>query len=160
MRLPMSSLIAPENAATKIMTCRICMETEPASDLCSPCLCRGSMKYVHSQCLQRWRSASTNQHSRYRCEQCQYPYSLSRIGASDFMLKPQVMDLGVKLALAAATAAVYALFAMATDEHAVCAPTDSRAWDHALRPGGILAYRVRAVRPSCRQSLGERRVTR
>mmetsp|Transcript_101249 Transcript_101249/g.281852 ORF Transcript_101249/g.281852 Transcript_101249/m.281852 type:complete len:158 (-) Transcript_101249:77-550(-) len=113
MRLPMSSLIAPENAATKIMTCRICMETEPASDLCSPCLCRGSMKYVHSQCLQRWRSASTNQHSRYRCEQCQYPYSLSRIGASDFMLKPQVMDLGVKLALAAATAAVYALFAMA-----------------------------------------------
>eukprot|EP00408_Alexandrium_pacificum_P028158 CAMPEP_0171190780 /NCGR_PEP_ID=MMETSP0790-20130122/19030_1 /TAXON_ID=2925 /ORGANISM="Alexandrium catenella, Strain OF101" /LENGTH=115 /DNA_ID=CAMNT_0011655917 /DNA_START=42 /DNA_END=389 /DNA_ORIENTATION=+ len=32
------------------------------------------MKYVHRECLQRWRSTSGNQQSYYRCDQCRRYY--------------------------------------------------------------------------------------
>lgn len=55
-------------------TCRICMEAEPVGSLVSPCRCRGTMKYVHRECLQKWRATSSNQRSYYRCDQCQCRY--------------------------------------------------------------------------------------
>ena len=33
-------------------TCRICLDSENNQDLISPCLCKGSQKYVHQTCLQ------------------------------------------------------------------------------------------------------------
>ena len=38
--------------------CRICMDGLDDSDipLISPCLCRGSLRYVHAGCLNRWRA--------------------------------------------------------------------------------------------------------
>jgi hypothetical protein len=40
--------------------CRYCFMGAEADkgELCSPCLCSGSMKCVHLQCLQRWQSST------------------------------------------------------------------------------------------------------
>lgn len=37
-------------------TCRICLSesAEPGNPFFSPCVCSGTMKYVHIKCLQRW----------------------------------------------------------------------------------------------------------
>ncbi len=34
--------------------CRFCLETDAIENLLSPCLCSGSSKYVHNECLMRW----------------------------------------------------------------------------------------------------------
>ena len=36
-------------------TCRICFGDGTEGKLLSPCLCKGSMRFVHVECLQRWR---------------------------------------------------------------------------------------------------------
>ena len=53
-------------------TCRICLETNGI--LFSPCLCNGTMKYVHETCLDTWRKLSINVLSYTHCEQCNYAY--------------------------------------------------------------------------------------
>jgi hypothetical protein len=54
--------------------CRICLE--PHGNLFSPCLCSGTMKYVHETCLDTWHKKSINALSSTRCEQCRYTYRL------------------------------------------------------------------------------------
>ncbi|ONH98234.1 hypothetical protein PRUPE_7G237300 [Prunus persica] len=41
-----------------IPCCRICLETdaEPGDELISPCMCKGTQQFVHSSCLDHWRS--------------------------------------------------------------------------------------------------------
>ncbi|KAH8548459.1 hypothetical protein BGW37DRAFT_506227 [Umbelopsis sp. PMI_123] len=64
--------------------CRICLISDIESDdealendpLIRPCLCKGSMAYVHLQCLQRWRQESSK--NEFTCEVCHYHYSLYR----------------------------------------------------------------------------------
>ena len=34
------------------MACRICLEE--GGDLISPCACKGTTGYVHSECLEKW----------------------------------------------------------------------------------------------------------
>lgn len=41
-------------------TCRICFCGPEEGRLISPCMCKGTMKYVHLDCLQHWRAASAN----------------------------------------------------------------------------------------------------
>mmetsp|Transcript_1923 Transcript_1923/g.5068 ORF Transcript_1923/g.5068 Transcript_1923/m.5068 type:complete len:453 (-) Transcript_1923:249-1607(-) len=76
--------------------CRICLgdgtpvsRSSPASSsdvppderLISPCLCRGTVRYVHVTCLQRWRaSAHGRSDSALRCGQCRYVYGVRRSG--------------------------------------------------------------------------------
>ena len=43
-------------------------------DLINPCLCRGSMKYVHTHCLIKW----IVQGDKRKCEVCQFKPRLSR----------------------------------------------------------------------------------
>lgn len=62
--------------------CRICLDTEPRFSLFRPCKCGGTNKYVHAECLQRWRAYSQNKFSHYRCDQCKYNYNL--IHTADF----------------------------------------------------------------------------
>ena len=59
-------------------TCKICLETDPADELISPCRCRGGMKYIHRSCLEHWRNSNIGQ-SFYRCEVCHYRYQFRRI---------------------------------------------------------------------------------
>ncbi|KAI5791755.1 RING finger domain-containing protein [Peziza echinospora] len=66
-------------------TCRICLDTTTLSydpelgRLLSPCKCRGSVKYVHEECLNRWRELSSNKKSYYQCTTCGYKYKLRRL---------------------------------------------------------------------------------
>lgn len=59
--------------------CRICLANDNESEMISPCLCKGSMKYVHSECLKRWRHSALNHYkpSYYRCDQCFCPYTFA-----------------------------------------------------------------------------------
>lgn len=48
---PSEQSIASQNAPKE---CRICLESGVDEALISPCNCTGSLKYVHSECLQSW----------------------------------------------------------------------------------------------------------
>ncbi|GIL98217.1 hypothetical protein Vretimale_3633, partial [Volvox reticuliferus] len=70
------------NTPVVTSTCRICMDEEfdPISNpLISPCKCSGSTKYVHRQCLLKWRSMKSGTQAYYRCEICHYRYQFRRL---------------------------------------------------------------------------------
>ena len=51
--------------------CRFCFEgPETNNPLVSPCDCKGSMKYVHVQCIKKWRINTTNPEWHYKCQLC------------------------------------------------------------------------------------------
>lgn len=58
-------------------TCRIChcdiSEYDVTSAMISPCLCAGSMKYVHQACLQKWLKNSDKK----SCELCHFDYKMT-----------------------------------------------------------------------------------
>ncbi|KAF8807323.1 hypothetical protein BYT27DRAFT_7138009 [Phlegmacium glaucopus] len=62
--------------------CRICLdgpESEPElGRLIRPCLCKGSISYVHLKCLHRWRSISASKSAFFACPQCHYQYRFAR----------------------------------------------------------------------------------
>ncbi|KAG5475505.1 hypothetical protein LSCM4_04087 [Leishmania orientalis] len=60
-------------------TCRICRCREPRDDLFSPCSCNGSSKFVHHNCLERWREMTSNPEHRRVCAECKTPYTLVRV---------------------------------------------------------------------------------
>ena len=70
-------------------TCRYCFEGEINDDeLISPCLCKGTQKYIHLKCLQNWRSINKdNPEKRDFCEICKYHYVVKNI---DYVLKYQI----------------------------------------------------------------------
>ncbi|CAG5129024.1 unnamed protein product, partial [Candidula unifasciata] len=54
--------------------CRIChCEAELANKLISPCLCSGSLKYIHLCCLQKWIKSSDKK----SCELCNFDYIMT-----------------------------------------------------------------------------------
>ncbi|CAG9331356.1 unnamed protein product [Blepharisma stoltei] len=81
--------------------CRICLNSSNDSALISPCMCSGSIQYVHSSCLQRWlkekypnryknmlsrtRSCSTG----LKCELCKYEFQgkIKFLGLSGILKK-------------------------------------------------------------------------
>ncbi|KAL0817642.1 hypothetical protein Bca101_074086 [Brassica carinata] len=72
--------------------CRICRSPEePGNPLRYPCLCRGSIKYVHQDCLRTWLSRRGNN----KCEVCGRSYSFvpiysenapERLSCDEFLL--------------------------------------------------------------------------
>ena len=61
--------------------CRICFGSayeNGAGALFSPCLCTGSMRFVHASCLNEWRLHSANPRSFFQCDQCSYQYNVER----------------------------------------------------------------------------------
>ncbi|KAH8410957.1 hypothetical protein KR222_003036, partial [Zaprionus bogoriensis] len=53
------------------LVCRICHNADNPEQLVSPCLCKGSLTYVHVHCLERWISTSRCT----ICELCQFHYN-------------------------------------------------------------------------------------
>jgi len=52
--------------------CRICQDMgDPDQEVCIPCECAGSMKYVHTNCLKEW----MRQKASLQCEICHKPYT-------------------------------------------------------------------------------------
>ena len=58
--------------------CRICLEFTPINQLISPCLCNGTSKYVHIDCLQKWRRIATNPIAKKKCLECYSNYNLRK----------------------------------------------------------------------------------
>lgn len=60
-----------------ISECRICFEPETEDDpFISPCLCKGTSKYVHKSCLTTWRNFNRDSDAWERCMECGKHYSL------------------------------------------------------------------------------------
>ena len=72
--------------------CRICRDTSPP--LRHPCLCRGSMRFVHEACLQQWL-----EHSRQgrRCEVCGVAFRWTPSYAPDTPTRLPLTDLAAGL---------------------------------------------------------------
>ncbi|KIK28398.1 hypothetical protein PISMIDRAFT_90714, partial [Pisolithus microcarpus 441] len=72
----------PEPTGTSLQDkiCRICFDGEDPTlgRLIKPCLCTGSISYVHVKCLQRWRTQSSGDNAFYRCPQCRFHYRFAR----------------------------------------------------------------------------------
>mmetsp|Transcript_116610 Transcript_116610/g.206283 ORF Transcript_116610/g.206283 Transcript_116610/m.206283 type:complete len:393 (-) Transcript_116610:52-1230(-) len=64
-------------------TCRICFEG--GGELIAPCLCKGSSKWVHRDCLNHWRVSGTNPRALTNCCECgfQYHMRLERVYSGD-----------------------------------------------------------------------------
>lgn len=67
---------APRVSSEYERSCRICFETE--GRLISPCLCRGTSRFVHIECLNQWRASSASDVSFFQCDVCGYQYNLRR----------------------------------------------------------------------------------
>ena len=55
-------------------TCRICLDDDVYCNLISPCMCSGTSKYVHKECLNKWRILADNHEAYERCFECNYKY--------------------------------------------------------------------------------------
>jgi len=55
-------------------TCRLCWGEEDEGPLVQPCACRGSQKWIHKHCLEKWRRTSPKKDAAYRCGQCMNTY--------------------------------------------------------------------------------------
>lgn len=69
--------------------CRICHGGAEDGRLISPCLCKGSMMYVHVACLQKWRAVGGSRHY-FRCDTCHYEYQLRRVAWARWLSKAWV----------------------------------------------------------------------
>ena len=60
--------------------CRFCLDTERDSGqpFITPCVCKGSVKYIHSSCLKKWVIADeTYIEERLLCSICKTPFQLA-----------------------------------------------------------------------------------
>jgi len=55
-------------------TCRLCWGEEDEGPLVQPCACRGSQKWIHKHCLEKWRRTSPREDAAYRCGECKDEY--------------------------------------------------------------------------------------
>ncbi|KAJ6509460.1 hypothetical protein C8R47DRAFT_1098797 [Mycena vitilis] len=72
----------PQPQAADDRQCRICLAGEEEAAvlgrLIKPCLCKGSISFVHVKCLQRWRNTAASQSAFFSCPQCHYKYRFAR----------------------------------------------------------------------------------
>lgn len=63
------------------IVCRFCLlETESVQDpFITPCACIGSVKYVHTNCLKKWRRLTTCEAHKTFCQICHTGYNLPRL---------------------------------------------------------------------------------
>ena len=65
------------------------IESEDFEDeLIAPCECRGTMRYVHRECLNQWRTASPRSDSFTRCEQCFASYHFKNTWITSILMNP------------------------------------------------------------------------
>lgn len=71
-----TTLYFSEGESTDLETdvCRICHCSEEMETLISPCLCTGSVKFVHHSCLMNWLQRVVMS----KCELCLYPLAVKR----------------------------------------------------------------------------------
>lgn len=73
------------DAEPEELACRLCFAGPEYDSLIAPCKCIGSMRHVHTSCLNEWRTQSANPQSYFRCDQCQYVYLTERTPLADWL---------------------------------------------------------------------------
>ncbi|VVC37801.1 Zinc finger, RING-CH-type,Zinc finger, RING/FYVE/PHD-type [Cinara cedri] len=69
--------------------CRVCRsEGMPERPLFHPCICTGSIKYIHQECLVQWMHYSRKEY----CELCSYQFSFTPIYAPDMPRRLPIKD--------------------------------------------------------------------
>lgn len=67
-----------DSSMSNVDVCRICQcdscEIQKESPLVAPCLCSGSLKFIHQACLQKWIKSS----DKMSCELCQFEYQMTK----------------------------------------------------------------------------------
>ena len=66
---------------SNIKECRICFideNIEPNKPFINPCACSGTSKWVHLECLNRWRKSRQNPTSESICSECRTQYNIIR----------------------------------------------------------------------------------
>ncbi|ORY56114.1 uncharacterized protein BCR38DRAFT_295975, partial [Pseudomassariella vexata] len=56
--------------------------------LINPCLCKGSAKWIHENCLQQTRYSGLNPDHMYRCPTCKYEYKLQNLTWARWLRSP------------------------------------------------------------------------
>ena len=69
---------------THIKECRICYLTDNSSNLISPCLCDGTSKYVHGDCLFEWLNTTDSEEAKIKCMECNYKYKYKKVRCIQF----------------------------------------------------------------------------
>jgi len=59
--------------------CRICFENEETSEFINPCLCDGTSKWIHTECLSKWRNINLNRPANKACMECHYKYKIVKL---------------------------------------------------------------------------------
>lgn len=73
--------------------CRICLEPEStANKFIAPCLCTGSVKYVHEECLKTWIVSQADDCSVSKCELCKYAFVMDFNISTHCSLKQALTD--------------------------------------------------------------------
>ena len=55
--------------------CRICLEEDGEEDMIAPCRCKGTSKWVHRACLDRWRYTKEDR-AFSKCTECHFEYRM------------------------------------------------------------------------------------
>ena len=58
--------------------CRNCHEKRREKDMIAPCMCSGTMKWVHRSCLDTWRTVSPRFSSFSECDVCHFKYRVQK----------------------------------------------------------------------------------
>ena len=68
--------------------CRFCLEASSPEkgDLVAPCQCKGSMEFVHLQCLHKWQRQARSNAKRNICEVCKTPYTTPSPPEADILV--------------------------------------------------------------------------
>uniref|UniRef100_A0A6C0ELP7 Uncharacterized protein n=1 Tax=viral metagenome TaxID=1070528 RepID=A0A6C0ELP7_9ZZZZ len=69
--------------------CRICLDTDRVEEMISPCLCNGSQRFIHRNCLNLWREQT--QEAYHRCPTCHFRYRISRVWWGNLVTRPIVV---------------------------------------------------------------------
>lgn len=68
-------------------TCRICYisDSKFGNELICPCNCSGSNKYIHRNCLDKWRKKYYQKENYYRCEVCLKKYKIGYLANEELV---------------------------------------------------------------------------
>lgn len=84
--------------------CRVCRcEGTPDRPLFHPCICTGSIKWIHQECLVQWMRYSRKEY----CELCGYRFSFTPIYSPDMPRRLPIRDVAGGLLTSIATAVKY-----------------------------------------------------
>eukprot|EP00656_Telonema_subtile_P005717 TRINITY_DN12612_c0_g1_i1.p1 TRINITY_DN12612_c0_g1~~TRINITY_DN12612_c0_g1_i1.p1 ORF type:complete len:309 (-),score=38.60 TRINITY_DN12612_c0_g1_i1:255-1181(-) len=86
--------------------CRICLDEDTESNLCDPCDCSGTQRWVHPDCIATWRR-EIGLPKASRCQVCRAKYSIKlacpKTSPSCWTCKPLHLTFGLLLSVALGT---------------------------------------------------------